>query len=97
MGNFSLNGSITWLQNTDGAICLICKENIASVVNFFLDCSYFRNNFESLRNKLKSKITRSNLMDGVYIRNFIETLDGHSKVLSLLGGLVLPFDNETND
>ena len=31
MSNFGLNGSIPWLQNTDGAICFICKEDIESV------------------------------------------------------------------
>ena len=35
MGNFCLNGSLPWLQNTDGAICFICKEDIESVTHFF--------------------------------------------------------------
>ena len=35
MGNFGLNGSLPWLQNTDGAICFICKEDIESVTLFF--------------------------------------------------------------
>ena len=48
MGNFGLIGNIPWLQNTDGAICFIRKEDIESVIHFFLDCFYFRNNFESL-------------------------------------------------
>ena len=48
IGNFGLNGSFPWLQNTDGAICFICKEDIESVTHFFLNCSYFRNNSESL-------------------------------------------------
>ena len=26
MGNFGLEGSIPWLQNTDGVICFICKK-----------------------------------------------------------------------
>ena len=59
MGNFGLNGSLPWLQNTDGAICFICKDDIESVTYFFLDCSYFRNNFESLWDKLKIKIATS--------------------------------------
>ena len=53
MSNFGLNGCIPWLQNTDGAICFICKKEIESVTHFSLDCSYFRNNFDSLCNKLK--------------------------------------------
>ena len=35
MGNFGLNGSLPWLQNTDGAICFICKEDTESVTHFF--------------------------------------------------------------
>ena len=95
MGHFDLNGSLPLLQNTDGGICFICKEDIEYVANLFLDCSYFRNNFESLWNKLKFKIAGSNPTDGAYICNFIKNLDGRSKVLLLSGGLALPFDNET--
>ena len=100
MGSFGLNGSLLWLQSTDGAICFICKEDIESVMHLFLDCSYFRNNFKSLWNKLKFKIAGFNPTDRAYICNFIENLDGHNKVLLLGGGggggLALPFDNETN-
>ena len=35
MGNFGFNGSLLWLQNTDGVICFICKEDIESVTHFF--------------------------------------------------------------
>ena len=35
MGNFGIYGSLPWLQNTDGAICFICKEDIKSVTHFF--------------------------------------------------------------
>ena len=96
MGIFVLDSSLPWLQNTDGAICFICKEDIESVTHLFLDCFYFRNNFESLWNKLKFEIAGSNPTDGAYICNFIENSDGHNKVLLLLGGLALPFDNGTN-
>ena len=91
-----VNGSLPWLQNTDGAICFISKEDIESVMHLFLDFLYFRNNFESLWNKLKFKIAGPNPTDGAYICNFIKNLNGHNKVLLLLGGLALPFDNETN-
>ena len=96
MRNFGLNGYIPWLQNIDGAICFICKGEIESVTHFFLDCSYFRNNFDSLSYKLKRKIAQPNQTDGIYICNFITNLDGQNKVFLLLGGLALPFDNETN-
>ena len=38
----------------------------------------------------------SNQADGVNISLFIDNLDRHHKVLLLLGGLCLPFDNVTN-
>ena len=94
--NFGLNGCIPWLQNTDGATCFICKEEVVSVTHFLLDCSYFRNNFDSLWNKLKLKIVQSNQTDGVYVCNFITNLDQNNKVLPLLGGLALPLDSKTN-
>ena len=81
MGNFGLNSSLPWLQNTDCAICFICKEDIESVTHFFLDCSYFRNNFESLWDKLTVKIATSNPIDGAYICNFIKNLDKNNRVL----------------
>ena len=33
----------------------------------------------------------------VYTCNFIENLDGHNKVLLLLGELAAPFDNDKNN
>ena len=96
LSNFGLNECIRWLQNIDGAICIICKGEIESVTHFLLDCSYFRNNFDSLWSKLKLKIAQSNQTDGVYICKSITNLDRHNKVLLLLGGLALPFDSETN-
>ena len=38
----------------------------------------------------------SNQADGVNICQFIDNLDRHHKVVLLLGGLCLPFDNVTN-
>ena len=91
--NFGLNGCIPWLQNTDGAICFFCKEEIESVIHFLLDCG---NNIDSLWNKLKLKIAQFNQADGVYICNFITNLQRNNKVLLLLGRLALPLDSKTN-
>ena len=82
MGNFGLDGSLPWLQNTGGAICFICKGDIESVTHLFLDCSY-----ESFWNYLKFKIAGSNPTDGTYICNFIENLDGHNKVRAACSSL----------
>ena len=87
-----VNGSIPCLQNTDRAIYFICKEDIESMTHFFLEWPYFRNN--SLWNKLKLKIVQSNKTDSIC--NFTTNLDGHSKVMLLLGGLALLFDDERN-
>ena len=45
MGNFGLNGSLPWLQNTDGAICFICKEDIESVTHFSSRLLLFQKQF----------------------------------------------------
>ena len=96
MGQFGLSGGIPWLRDTDGAFCFVCKQDVESVTHFFLDCSYFKQNFLSLWRNLKLKITVSNQADGVNICRFIDNLDRHHRVLLLLGGLCLPFDNVTN-
>ena len=96
MGQFGLSGGIPWLRDTDGAFCFVCKQDIESVTHFFLGCSYFKQNFLSLWRNLKLKITVSNQADGVNICRFIDNLDSHHRVLLLLGGLCLPFDNVTN-
>ena len=66
------------------------------MTHFLLDCSYFRNNFDSLWNKLKLKIAQSNQTDGVYICNLITNLDRNNKVLLLLGGFALPLGSKIN-
>ena len=45
MGNFGLNSSLPWLQNSDGAICFICKEDIESVTHFFSRLLLFQKQF----------------------------------------------------
>ena len=46
---------------------LFVKRTIESVTQFFLDCSYFKNNFDSLLNKLKLKISGSSPTDETHI------------------------------
>ena len=96
ISQFGLSGVIPWLRDSDGECCFVCKRDVESVTHFLLDCSYFKENFLFLWRNLKIKIIVSNQADGVNICQFIDNLDGHDKVLLVLGGLCLPFDNVTN-
>ena len=93
MGNLCLNGGIPWLFNTQGSLCFICKENTETVYHHFIECPPFRDNYSSLWSNLKTKIIIFNQTDGITISDIITNLDPHKKVLLLLGGLSLPFDD----
>ena len=56
-----------------------------------------KENLDSLWDKLKTKARNLNPTDGDQIVNFITNLDQHHKMLLLLGGLQLPFDNITTN
>ena len=94
MGSFSLNGSVPWLKDTEGALCFICKEDVENAFHFFLGCPQFKENFDSVWRNLQVKITRSNPTDGIQMANFIKNLNRQNKVMLLVGGLSLPFDNQ---
>ena len=93
MGNLCLNSGIPWLFNTEGSLCFICKENTETVYHHFIRCLPFRDNYSSLWSNLKTKIINSNQTDGITMSDFITNLDPHKKVLLLLGGPSLPFDD----
>ena len=73
-GNFGLNGGVTWLSNTDDALCFICKENVENVNHFLLECREFRNNFDSIWLNLRQKIVSVSPIDGPQIFDFIHHL-----------------------
>ena len=93
MGNFGLSGGVPWHVGTNRSLCLICKEGTEDVTHFLLDSPFFKENIDSVWLNIKTRITETNPLDGTQICNFISNLDGVSKVLLLLGGLPLPFDN----
>ena len=93
-GNFGLNGGVPW-HCWYRWITLICKEGTEDVTHFLLDCPFFKENVDSVWLNIKARITETNPFDGIQICNFINNLDGDSKVLLLLGGLPLPLDNAT--
>ena len=81
MGSFGLNGSVLWLKDMEGALCLICKEDAGNTYHFFLDCPQFKENFESVWRNLQLKITRSSPTDGIQMANFIKNLNRQNKVM----------------
>ena len=83
-GNFGLNGSVPWLTNTDGELCRFCKNSVEDVSRFLLDCSSFKDNFESLWSNLSQKIIACNPSDGTQISHFISSLDRQQKIILLL-------------
>ena len=97
MANFGLNGGIPWLTDTEGATCFVCKQGVETVNHFLLECPEFKENFDSLWDKLKTKARDLNPIDGDQIVNFISNLDQHQKMLTPLEGLRLLFDNITTN
>ena len=95
MGNFGLNEGVPWHVGTNRSLCLICKEGTEDVTHFLLDYPFFKENVDSVWLNIKTRITETNALDGTQICNFISNLEGVSKILLLLWGLPLPFDNAT--
>ena len=85
MGNFGLNGGIPWFADTVGASCFVCKQAMETVKHFLLACPRFRENFDSLWDTLKTKVTELNQTDGDQYVNFATNFVQHYKIL-LFGG-----------
>ena len=87
----------THISETEKVYCVIMTSFFnQNTFILFLECSYFRSNYESVWNELKLKIAGFSPTDVVYICDFIINFDRHSKVLLVLGGLTWNFNNETN-
>ena len=72
--------------------CFVCKQGVETVNHFLLECPGFKENLDSLWDKLKA---RARPVDGEQIVDFVTNLDQHNKMLLLLGGLQSPFDDLT--
>ena len=46
MGDFGLNGGISWLTSTAGATCFVCKQGVETVNHFLLECPGFKENLD---------------------------------------------------
>ena len=93
MDNLCRNGGIPWLFKTESSLCFIRKENTETVYHHFIECPLFRDNYNSLWSNLKTKTINFNQTDGITMSDFITNLDPRERVLLLLGGLSLPFDD----
>ena len=63
------------------------------VYHHFIECPPFKDNHSSLWYNLKTKIINFNQTDGITMFDFMTNLDLHKKVVLLLVGLSLPFDD----
>ena len=86
MENFGLNGGIPWLTDTECATCFVCKQGVETVNHFRLESPGFKENLDSLWDKLKTKARHLNPIDGDQTVNFITNLDQHNKMLLPFGG-----------
>ena len=96
IANYSLNGCVSWLCGTNGALSFFCKDEVEDSSHFFLRCKTFKAYFSSLWQNLNSKILLMNPTDGTFICSFLNNLDQNNKIIFLLGGLPLPFEVETS-
>ena len=82
MGNFSVNGGIPRITDTEGASCFLRKQGVETVNHFLLECSGFKESLDSgfkesldsLWDKLKTKARHLNPVDGDQIVDFITNL-----------------------
>ena len=93
MGNLC-NCGIPWLFKTEGSLCFICKKKTQKrYITTLLSVPLLGIIIALLWSHLKTKIINFNQTDGITMSDFIANLDPHKKVLLLLGGLSLPFDD----
>ena len=85
MGNFGLNGRVPWLTNTYGTLCFICKSEVEDLNHFVVNCSNFKDQFESLWSNLDAKIISSSFIDVGPIAKFIRNLNHQERLQLLLG------------
>ena len=72
---------------------LYARKTQKRYISTLLSAPLFGDNYNSLWSNLKTKIINLNQTDGITMSDFIANLDPHKKVLLLLGGLSLPFDD----
>ena len=92
MESLGMNGGIPWLENTEGTLRFICKQENETLSHFLFVCTRFLQHFDSLTANLFSKISNGNPTGGAYMSYFIMNLNQHHKTLLLLGCLPLPLD-----
>ena len=48
MGNVGLNKSVPWVNDNQGTLCFICKEDIKNLDDFLSECPNFEEMFSSI-------------------------------------------------
>ena len=74
-------------------LVLYAKKTQKRYITTLLSVPTFNYNYSSLWSNWKTKIINFNQIDGITMSDFITNLDPHKKVLLLLRGLSLPFDD----
>ena len=92
VGSFGLQGSVPWLKNSSGALCLPCRAEVEDNIHFFFKGNSLMNEWDTFWANLCEKIERVCRSESKTFKLFISNLDQVTKLSFLGGGLQLPFD-----
>ena len=91
IANYSLNGGVLWLCETNGPLCFFCKDEIEDCSHFFLRCDNFTANFSCLWQNLNLKILLLNPTDRTFICSFLNNPDQNDKIVFPFGRVTSSF------
>ena len=97
MGSHGLQGGIPWLNETDQAICPMCKSCTEDLTHVLLKCSALKDGWEFFWKSLFSKVEICCPHEAGTFKIFSVNLNDDSKCRLLLGGLNIPFPKVIKD
>ena len=97
MGSHGLQGGISWLKETDQAICPLCKSGTEDLTHFLLKYSALKDEWEFFWESLFSKVEICCPHEAGTFKIFSVNLNDDSKCRLLLGGLNIPFPKVIKD
>ena len=80
LGSLGISALIPLAADIEGATCFVCKQGVDTVDHYPPEYPGFKENFDSLWDKLKTKARDPKPVDGDQIVNFISNLDRHYKM-----------------